>query len=282
MVQRLREREAGAARVPPAACRQARSAISCACGATPAMPTPLPALAPMMPATAVPCDSAAAGRAPAKSCCAASRPSRSGWRAVHAGVDHRHAHVAPGGHAVQIVQLPARGGRLGGVERVRPGRLQSIHVHRLRPRHAAVGRQRLRRRFERALGRHRHHVAVQAEQRHGPVVRQRQAMQAGKVLCHAAPCLACHRVAIGAGIGAVGAEVIGRHRQQHEHLPGGVVLDALPGGRCRKQGGNDQQPRDEAPHRGPSPPSDSASSTCGSARNRAIAQASWPAGTASR
>ena len=89
---------------PPSSYQQARNMLRRADGATPTIPTPLPSAAPMMPATAVPCASAAKPSAESDTKSAYSIPcaTSSGVLEVGAGIDDSHARAGAARPAVRL------------------------------------------------------------------------------------------------------------------------------------------------------------------------------------
>ena len=246
---------------------QARSASRRACGATPTMPTSLSARAAMMPATAVPWSSAARPAPSTKFALARDLAGEVGMVGLHAAVDHGDAHVASGRDGVQLVQAARPRGRLqanSGSSWPRVGTRSSAGPRRRADR-APAPAPRLRRA---AAGRHVHHEAVQAEQRHRPVGDQLRPLPRASAAAtrrraarrprrHSRP-HSCRRggsaPAAGAAAPAPGAALrptaaaLGRRRRRCADATGRAPSSSQA---------------TERPHRAASPSSDSTSSTAG-------------------
>ncbi len=139
-------------------------------------------------------------------------------RLVDAAVDDGHAHVAPGGHGVQVVEVPLRGGGLQRVQRVEMA-LRAELVHGLRPRHLGMRLQRRDAGVEAGLRRQREHRAVEAQRGHGPQRDQRQPVRGRETCARALLRLRARGVGVArAAVAAVHARVRRRRAQHHQHL----------------------------------------------------------------
>ena len=210
-----------------------------------------------------------------------------GMLLVDAAVDDGDTHAASGRDLVKLGQMPSARRRLHRIQRVvAASPLRLVDVHRLRPHHTAIARQRLCDGLGCSARRHGHHEAIGTEHRHRPRGDERQTVLARELCRDAAARVAARPVAIAAGVVAVGAKVLGRHLQQHQHLllrvadgdRVGCVAARLVGGDCPRRGEPEQQGGDRVPHGCDPASSDSASTTALCVRS-SVSAACWrPAG----
>ncbi len=111
---------------------------------------------------------------------------------------------------MQFGQSPFTSRRLDPVEGIVVSRrsLGLVKVHGLRPGDSRIGRQRGRKLPGRTAGRDRQDEAIDAHQRHRPVVHQSEAVRAGQARRNAATSAGPDAVAIAAGVVGVGPKVL--------------------------------------------------------------------------
>ena len=173
------------------ACQHARRPSRRAPGATPAIPMPLSALAAMMPATPVPCCSATNGLPGDEIAVDEHLARKVRMVGLDAAVDDCDGRAAAGRDPVEVGEVPLRGRRLGGVERVVVRRRRALRADKAAPARAQATSESCDTCSAAAVGRaavgHDHDEAVDADHRHRPIVDERQPVLAGRSAARDAP-----------------------------------------------------------------------------------------------